>query len=64
MIFGVLLSGYLMKRYRPTGRQVAASVAITKYVYAFGLLVLMAVNCSFNKDLPGQLQQDGRCLIF
>lgn len=61
MILGVLLSGYLMKRYKPSARVVAALVAATKYVYAVGLLLVMfAGTCHFNGDLPGTLQKDGR----
>lgn len=60
MIFGVILSGYWMKRYRPTSTQVAAIVAASKYIYAFGLLVIMLIaDCGFMSDLPGVLQTNG-----
>ncbi len=61
MIFGVLLSGYLMKKFHPSSGQVAAFVAGSKYVYAFGLLVIMLISdCDFMSDLPGKMQLDGR----
>lgn len=61
MIFGVLLSGYLMKKYRPSSRHVAMFVAVTKFVYAFGLIVIMLISdCGFMSDLPGEMQPDGR----
>lgn len=61
MILGVLLSGYLMKKYRPTSELVAALVAVSKYVYAFGLLLIMLLgNCALTSDLPGATQSDGR----
>lgn len=61
MIFGVLLSGYLMKRYHPSSSKVAAFVAISKYVYAIGLIVVMVLSdCGFMSDLPGTMQTDGR----
>lgn len=61
MILGVLLSGFLMKKYRPTSGQVAAFVAGTKYVYAFGLILIMVLaDCGVMTDLPGTLQKDGR----
>ncbi|XP_057381266.1 solute carrier organic anion transporter family member 74D-like isoform X1 [Daphnia carinata] len=60
MIFGVLLSGYLMKKYHPSSGQVAAIVAVSKYVYAFGLLLIMLLSdCNFMSDLPGSLQMNG-----
>ncbi len=68
MIVGVLVSGYLMKRYRPTARQVAALVLGSKFIYAFGLMGLMLLNCPFDGDFPGQwdlidnrLQLDQTC---
>ena len=60
MILGVLVSSYLMTKYRPTARKVAALVFASKYIYAFGLLALMFCTCSFSNDLPGQLEPDGR----
>ena len=60
MIFGVLLSGFLMSRYRPKSGVVSFFIALTKYVYAFGLLLIMLVNCGFENDLPGTLTVNGR----
>ena len=60
MIFGVLLSGFFMSRYRPSARAVAAYVAASKFIYAFGLLYIMLFNCGFENDLPGTLTADGR----
>ena len=60
MIFGVLLSGYLMSRYRPKSGVVSLFIALTKYIYALGLLVVMLINCGFENDLPGILTADGR----
>lgn len=60
MIFGVLLSGFFMMKYHPSARKVAALVASAKYVYAFGLILVMFANCDFNMDLPGTRQPDGR----
>ena len=60
MIFGVLLSGYVIGRCRPSARSVAAFVAVTKFVYAFGLLFIMLFNCGLENDLPGVLTANGR----
>lgn len=36
-------------------------VAVSKYVYAFGLLLIMLLSdCNFMSDLPGSLQMNGR----
>jgi len=59
MIFGVLLSGYVIGRCRPSARSVAAFVAVTKFVYAFGLLFIMLFNCGLENDLPGVLTANG-----
>lgn len=60
MIFGVLLSGFFMSRYRPTSGRVSFFIAVTKFVYALGLLLAMLLNCGFENDLPGTLTADGR----
>ena len=60
MVFGVLLSGYVMTKYRPSARKVTSFVAVTKYVYAFGMLLVMLADCGFENDLPGTLTADGR----
>lgn len=88
MIFGVLLSGYLMKKYHPSSGQVAACkldliyyiilmgysklclypydivVAVSKYIYAFGLYCsscccLTAVLCLTYQELCRRMA--GRC---
>lgn len=59
MVFGVLLSGYVMTKYRPGARKVSSFVAVTKYIYAFGILLVMLANCGFENDLPGTLTADG-----
>jgi len=60
MIFGVLVSGFLMSRYRPSARSVAAFVAASKFIYAFGVLFVVMFNCGFENDLPGTLTANGR----
>ena len=49
-----------MSRYRPSARTVAAYVALSKFIYALVILLLMFLNCGYENDLPGTLSTNGR----
>ncbi|XP_037074038.1 solute carrier organic anion transporter family member 74D-like [Pollicipes pollicipes] len=53
LVFGILGSGLLMRRFRPSGRLVSGLIVAFRVVGAFVFLTNFFFYCNFGDDLPG-----------
>ena len=52
MGIGIVISGLVIFKWKPSARSVAAWIAITALCYSLGMVILMFVGCSM-KDFAG-----------